>query len=188
MPEIGTSGSMSEDEKRSDATWPQRPRSSSTLPKRHLAAAQRSDAFGAKPTFMGIHQTLFDSALQDRFLDLVAVLILNPGLVTDRSQIMDKPECMLRVVSVYLRGSARTRCFHNHAQRSSSIIPNADLNQQRGNTGAASMRIIAAPAPVFLMSADLARFALAVRGNHVRSTINSKLHAEMAEPSMMTQL
>jgi len=32
MPEIGTSGSMSEDEKRSDATWPQRPRSSSTLP------------------------------------------------------------------------------------------------------------------------------------------------------------
>jgi hypothetical protein len=24
MPEIGTSGSMSEDEKRSDATWPQR--------------------------------------------------------------------------------------------------------------------------------------------------------------------
>ena len=34
MPEIGTSGSMSEDEKRSDATWPQRPRSSSTLPER----------------------------------------------------------------------------------------------------------------------------------------------------------
>ena len=32
MPEIGTSGSMSEDEKRSDAAWPQRPRSSSTLP------------------------------------------------------------------------------------------------------------------------------------------------------------
>ena len=31
MPEIGTSGSMSGDEKRSDATWPQRPRSSSTL-------------------------------------------------------------------------------------------------------------------------------------------------------------
>ena len=36
MPEIGASGSMSEDEKRSDATWPQRPRSSSTLPFRRF--------------------------------------------------------------------------------------------------------------------------------------------------------
>jgi hypothetical protein len=38
MPEIGTSGSMSEDEKRSDATWPQRPRSSSTLPTSEVKA------------------------------------------------------------------------------------------------------------------------------------------------------
>jgi transposase len=32
MPEIGTSSSMSGDGKRSDATWPQLPRPSSTLP------------------------------------------------------------------------------------------------------------------------------------------------------------
>jgi len=44
MPEIGTSGSMSGDEKRSDATWPQRPRSSSTLPKRCGRQAIRSVA------------------------------------------------------------------------------------------------------------------------------------------------
>jgi hypothetical protein len=45
MPEIGTSGSMSEDEKRSDATWPQRPRSSSTLPSRHFATTQYPGRF-----------------------------------------------------------------------------------------------------------------------------------------------
>jgi len=50
MPEIGTSGSMSEDEKRSDATWPQRPRSSSTLPERHSVRRTKFDAIGAKPT------------------------------------------------------------------------------------------------------------------------------------------
>ncbi len=32
MPEIGTSGSMSGDGKRSDAAWPKLPRPSSTLP------------------------------------------------------------------------------------------------------------------------------------------------------------
>ena len=45
MPEIGTSGSMSEDEKRSDATWPQRPRSSSTLPLRHFTETQHCGRF-----------------------------------------------------------------------------------------------------------------------------------------------
>ena len=48
MPEIGTSGSMSEDEKRSDATWPQRPRSSSTLPKRTCRDHPAISAFGGK--------------------------------------------------------------------------------------------------------------------------------------------
>jgi hypothetical protein len=48
MPEIGTSGSMSEDEKRSDATWPQRPRSSSTLPTRKSCTAQPISASGRK--------------------------------------------------------------------------------------------------------------------------------------------
>ena len=46
MPEIGTSGSMSEDGKRSVATWPKLPRPSSTLPELmshhvyHLAAIE----------------------------------------------------------------------------------------------------------------------------------------------------
>ena len=35
MPEIGTSGSMSGDGKRSVAEWPKLPRPSSTLPERH---------------------------------------------------------------------------------------------------------------------------------------------------------
>ncbi len=46
MPEIGTSGSMSEDEKRRDATWPQRPRSSSTLPARRLRQRNGMSAIG----------------------------------------------------------------------------------------------------------------------------------------------
>jgi hypothetical protein len=38
MPEIGTSGSMSEDGKRGVAEWPKLPRPSSTLPSRRFAA------------------------------------------------------------------------------------------------------------------------------------------------------
>jgi hypothetical protein len=38
MPEIGMSGSMSGDGKRSVAAWPERPRPSSTLPSRRFAA------------------------------------------------------------------------------------------------------------------------------------------------------
>jgi predicted dinucleotide-utilizing enzyme len=34
---------------------------------------------------------LLDRVLQDSFLDHVAVRVLNPGLVADRSQILDKP-------------------------------------------------------------------------------------------------
>jgi hypothetical protein len=41
MPEIGTSGSMSEDGKRGVAKWPKLPRLSSTLPERRFAATQR---------------------------------------------------------------------------------------------------------------------------------------------------
>jgi hypothetical protein len=41
MPEIGTSGSMSGDGKRSDAAWPQLPRPSSTLPQRRFAVVQQ---------------------------------------------------------------------------------------------------------------------------------------------------
>jgi hypothetical protein len=44
MPEIGTSGSMSGDGKRSVAEWPKLPRPSSTLPLRHLM--RRSDMSG----------------------------------------------------------------------------------------------------------------------------------------------
>ena len=48
MPEIGTSGSMSGDEKRSDATWPQRPRSSSTLPKQTRCDVRHETVIGGK--------------------------------------------------------------------------------------------------------------------------------------------
>jgi hypothetical protein len=41
MPEIGTSGSMSGDGKRSVAAWPKRPRPSSTLPPRRFAAVRK---------------------------------------------------------------------------------------------------------------------------------------------------
>jgi len=41
MPEIGTSGSMSGDGKRSDAKWPKLPRPSSTLPLEQAVAASR---------------------------------------------------------------------------------------------------------------------------------------------------
>ena len=57
---------------------------------------------------------LLDRVLQDSFLDHVAVRVFNPSLVADRSQILDKRQCMLRIVRMYLRGSARTLRFHNH--------------------------------------------------------------------------
>jgi hypothetical protein len=56
MPEIGMSGSMSEDGKRSVAKRPKLPRLSSTLPSRHFAAARQSRRFRAEadigPDFM----------------------------------------------------------------------------------------------------------------------------------------
>jgi hypothetical protein len=48
--------------------------------------------------------TLLDRVLQDSFLHQVAVRVLNPGLVADCSQVLDKPQCMLRVVRMDLPG------------------------------------------------------------------------------------
>jgi hypothetical protein len=48
MPEIGTSGSMSGDGKRSVAEWPKLPRPSSTLPFRTWRPPRLTSAFGAK--------------------------------------------------------------------------------------------------------------------------------------------
>src|ERR1700730_4438513 len=46
MPEIGTSGSMSGDGKRSVAEWPKLPRPSSTLPQQTSGPWQGTNAFG----------------------------------------------------------------------------------------------------------------------------------------------
>src|SRR5262245_44866607 len=46
MPEIGTSGSMSEDGKRSVAKWPKLQRLSSTLPSRHFSPRSSMASFG----------------------------------------------------------------------------------------------------------------------------------------------
>ena len=43
-----------------------------------------------------------------------------------------QPQCMLRVVRMYLRGSARTLRFHNHTHRSSFIMPNIDALHRDG--------------------------------------------------------
>jgi len=48
MPEIGTSGSMSGDGKRSVAEWPKLPRPSSTLPKRTWQPSSAMSAFGGE--------------------------------------------------------------------------------------------------------------------------------------------
>jgi hypothetical protein len=48
MPEIGTSGSMSGDGKRSAAAWPKLPRPSSTLPKRTYRDVRYQSAFEGK--------------------------------------------------------------------------------------------------------------------------------------------
>jgi hypothetical protein len=70
--------------------------------------------------------TLLDRVLQDSFLHHVAVRVLNPGLVADRSQVLDKPQCMLRVVRMYLRGSARTLRFHSHTHRRFFTMPDTN--------------------------------------------------------------
>jgi hypothetical protein len=48
MPEIGTSGSISGDGKRSVAEWPKLPRPSSTLPKRSLRCSRRMSVVGGE--------------------------------------------------------------------------------------------------------------------------------------------
>jgi hypothetical protein len=42
--------------------------------------------------------TLLDRVLEDSFLHHVAVRVLNPGLVADRSQVLDKPSNRLEPV------------------------------------------------------------------------------------------
>jgi hypothetical protein len=73
-----------------------------------------------KTSFVGSERVeLLDRVLQDCFLDLVAVRVLNPRLIADSSQVLDKPKCVPRIVGMYFRGSARTLCFHNHTHMSS---------------------------------------------------------------------
>ena len=43
----------------------------------------------------------------------IAVRVLNPRLVPNSSQILDKPKCVIGVVRMYLRGSAWTTRPHN---------------------------------------------------------------------------
>ena len=52
MPEIGTSGSMSGDGKRSAAAWPKLPRPSSTLPSRQISSREFTVGIDAKRTFV----------------------------------------------------------------------------------------------------------------------------------------
>ncbi len=44
--------------------------------------------------FRSAWELLLDRVLQDSFLDLVAVHVLNPRLIADSSQVVDKPECV----------------------------------------------------------------------------------------------
>jgi hypothetical protein len=60
MPEIGTSGSMSGDGKRSAAAWPKLPRPSSTLPKTTSEPVRHMSAIRGNPD---VTQTCLD----DRF-------------------------------------------------------------------------------------------------------------------------
>jgi len=59
-----------------------------------------------------------DRPLQDSFLDLIAFRVLNPSLIPDRSLVMDKIECVLRIVRTYFGGSARTFRPYNQTHRS----------------------------------------------------------------------
>jgi hypothetical protein len=68
----------------------------------------RTTTFGSSALFFRwlLRLPASDEILQESFLDHVAVRVLHPGLVADRSQVLDKPQCMLRVVRMDLRGSA----------------------------------------------------------------------------------
>jgi hypothetical protein len=60
MPEIGTSGSMSGDGKRSVAEWPKLPRPSSTLPSRTFRNVRYSVAVGCKADIERAAFKMFD--------------------------------------------------------------------------------------------------------------------------------
>jgi hypothetical protein len=58
MPEIGTSGSMSGDRKRSVAAWPKLPRPSSTLPKWECRDVRSSAGYGDQRRKLGGDQVI----------------------------------------------------------------------------------------------------------------------------------
>jgi len=61
---------------------------------------------------------LLDRLLQDRFLNLVAVCVLDPRLIADASQVLDQSQCVFRPVRIYLRAAARAFCLNNHTHSS----------------------------------------------------------------------
>ncbi len=52
------------------------------------------------------------------FLDLIAVWVLNPGVVANSSQVLGQTQCVFRVVRMDLSAAARTFRFHNHTHGS----------------------------------------------------------------------
>jgi len=52
------------------------------------------------------------------FFDRIAVCVLNPGALTDGSQVLDQTQCVFRVVRMYLRAAARTFRLHDHTHGS----------------------------------------------------------------------
>ena len=53
------------------------------------------------------------------FVDRITVRVLNPGVIADSSQVLDKIQCLVRVVRVYFCAAARTFRLNNHAHSSS---------------------------------------------------------------------
>jgi hypothetical protein len=71
------------------------------------------------------NQALLNCLLWGRFLNLVAVCVLNPGVVTNSSQVLGQTQCVLCVVGTYLRAAAWTLRLHNytHSRTSRCVLP-----------------------------------------------------------------
>ena len=60
--------------------------------------------------------------LQGLFVDRIAVCVLNPGAVTDSSQVLGQTQCVLRIVRIDFRRPAGAFRFHNYTHGSHLML------------------------------------------------------------------
>src|SRR5215469_3649626 len=87
-------------------------------------------------------------------VDLIAVRVLNPSVVTNSSQVLGQTQCVFRVVRMYLRAAAWTFRLHNNTHRShltlrvvNEAISSKELSAERQSGRLANLALAAHTTP-----------------------------------------